>query len=204
MDALTPELERRLQVEELWARRQVLADSINARRLEYFQARRTLLIRFGTAGESAPVSDKPEEPIEQPDSSPRPLDLRHAMPAAGLPIAVPVRSIWWLGATVATAFVLLLGANIPFEKLASTARSEFDVFLPGIVRLVRSHEPASVPAHLTHASLGVSGPPNLRAEAAAEIAASLGHQPGTPVMTARLNQASFRLGATRLAKPFNP
>jgi hypothetical protein len=38
MDKLTPELERRLQVEELWARRNVLADSINSERKRRFLA----------------------------------------------------------------------------------------------------------------------------------------------------------------------
>ena len=173
MEALTPELERRLQVEELWARREVLAESINARRLEYFQARRILLTRLGTAAESAPASDKPEEPVQQQDSSSKPLDLRHGMPAVELPIAITARSFWWIGAAAATTIVLVLGTSIPLTELASTARVEFNVFLPRIVRLVQSHEQAPAPSHLTHASLSVVDPPDLRAEVAAEIADAL-------------------------------
>jgi hypothetical protein len=40
-DDLPPEIERRLQVEELWARRNVLADLMNAERLRVYALRRT-------------------------------------------------------------------------------------------------------------------------------------------------------------------
>ncbi len=39
-DDLPPEIERRLQVEELWARRNVLADLMNAERLRVYALRR--------------------------------------------------------------------------------------------------------------------------------------------------------------------
>ncbi|HET7085118.1 MAG TPA: hypothetical protein VFI23_10130 [Rhizomicrobium sp.] len=42
-DNLPPEIERRLQVEELWARRLVLAELMNAERLRTYAARRALL-----------------------------------------------------------------------------------------------------------------------------------------------------------------
>jgi len=40
-DDLPPEIERRLQVEELWARRNVLAELMNAERLRVYALRRT-------------------------------------------------------------------------------------------------------------------------------------------------------------------
>ena len=40
-DDLPPEILRRLQVEQLWARRNVLADLMNAERLKVFAQRRT-------------------------------------------------------------------------------------------------------------------------------------------------------------------
>jgi hypothetical protein len=42
-DDLPPEIQRRLQVEELWARRNVLADLINAQRLQLYVQRYTKL-----------------------------------------------------------------------------------------------------------------------------------------------------------------
>jgi hypothetical protein len=42
-DDLSPEIERRLQVEELWARRTVLADMMNAERLQLYTRRYTKL-----------------------------------------------------------------------------------------------------------------------------------------------------------------
>jgi len=41
-DNLSPEILRRLQVEELWARRHVLADLMNAERMEVYVSRRSL------------------------------------------------------------------------------------------------------------------------------------------------------------------
>lgn len=40
-DDLPPEIERRLQVEELWARRNVLAELMNAERLRIYALKRT-------------------------------------------------------------------------------------------------------------------------------------------------------------------
>jgi hypothetical protein len=42
-DDLPPEVIRRLQVEELWARRQVLAELMNAERFKTYNARRALM-----------------------------------------------------------------------------------------------------------------------------------------------------------------
>ena len=47
-DDLPPEIQRRLQVEELWARRHVLADLMNEERLELF-ARRCAVLAVDTA-----------------------------------------------------------------------------------------------------------------------------------------------------------
>jgi len=41
-DDLPPEIQRRLQVEELWARRNVLAELMNAERLKIYAQRRSL------------------------------------------------------------------------------------------------------------------------------------------------------------------
>ena len=44
IEQLTPELERKLAVEELWARRNVLAEIMNAERLKVYMARRALFV----------------------------------------------------------------------------------------------------------------------------------------------------------------
>jgi|GEM_PF-4633400 len=49
-DDLPPEILRRLQVEELWARRNVLAELMNAERLQIYARRRT-----DSAGGCAPM-----------------------------------------------------------------------------------------------------------------------------------------------------
>ena len=48
-DDLPPEIMRRLQVEELWARRNVLAAMMNAERLKVYAERRTDLVTEFTA-----------------------------------------------------------------------------------------------------------------------------------------------------------
>ena len=55
-DDLPPEILRRLQVEELWARRNVLAELINAERLQVYARRRTdLAAGWATMNEGARV-----------------------------------------------------------------------------------------------------------------------------------------------------
>ena len=69
MEELTPELERRLQVEEAWARRIVLSDMLNERRLAAYGTRR-MLLRFHTADFSPAAMAAPEKRSKpQPDST---------------------------------------------------------------------------------------------------------------------------------------
>lgn len=60
-DELPPELLRRLQVEELWARRTVLAGHMNAERLKAYAERRTDL-----AGGCAPMDSMPRDKLIRP------------------------------------------------------------------------------------------------------------------------------------------
>ena len=61
-DDLPPELLRRVQVEEFWARRSVLAGLMNAERLKAYAERRTDL-----AGGCAPIDVVPrDKPIRPP------------------------------------------------------------------------------------------------------------------------------------------
>lgn len=56
MEELTPELERRIQVEELWGRRIVLEEVMNAWRLREYQSRRLLaLLRDEDCAQRTPV-----------------------------------------------------------------------------------------------------------------------------------------------------
>src|SRR5689334_24864637 len=69
MEELTPELERRVQVEEAWARRIVLSDMMNERRLAAYGTRR-MLLRFHTADFSADAIAVPEKTSKpQPKST---------------------------------------------------------------------------------------------------------------------------------------
>jgi hypothetical protein len=62
MDQLTPELERRIQVEELWARRNVLSDLMNQDRLERHQAKRLLMCLNGTLAAEPPKVQQAKAP----------------------------------------------------------------------------------------------------------------------------------------------
>lgn len=62
MDQLTPELERRIQVEELWARRNVLSDLMNQDRLERHQAKRLLMCLNGTLAAEPPKMRQAKAP----------------------------------------------------------------------------------------------------------------------------------------------
>lgn len=62
-DNLPPELQRRLQVEELWARRNVLAGVMNADRLKAYNGRRTDITSGCAATEVASTRDKLERPV---------------------------------------------------------------------------------------------------------------------------------------------
>jgi len=157
MEQLTPELERRLQVEELWARRTVLADSMNALRRERFRAQHSLLTRFGTP--AAPPDTKFEHAqTAQADAAP----IQNV--EASIP---PVRRRWLWGPAMAglVGLFALLGAGAP--GLIAQARGRLAVIMVPAV-------PAA-PVHVARAKAGPS--PDIRAEVAARIAAALGSQP---------------------------
>ena len=61
-DDLPPELLRRLQVEELWARRNVLAGVMNADRLKAYVGRRTDMAGGCASAEVALTRDRLERP----------------------------------------------------------------------------------------------------------------------------------------------
>ena len=61
-DDLPPELQRRLQVEELWARRTVLAGLMNAERFKAYAERRTDLTGGCAPTEVASTRDKLARP----------------------------------------------------------------------------------------------------------------------------------------------
>lgn len=58
MDQLTPELQRKLQVEELWTCRNALADSINAERRQRFHAQYASSVQFGAPSGGASFSEE--------------------------------------------------------------------------------------------------------------------------------------------------
>lgn len=61
-DDLPPELLRRLQVEELWARRIVLAGVMNADRLKVYVGRRTDMAGGCAPADVAPATDRLARP----------------------------------------------------------------------------------------------------------------------------------------------
>lgn len=56
-EALPPEIQRRLQIEELWARRNVLAELMNAERLRIYSARRAQLWPAEVRSLDVPLKD---------------------------------------------------------------------------------------------------------------------------------------------------
>ena len=61
-DELPPEILRQLQVEELWARRHVLAELMNAERLKLYAARRALIWTSHFAALDTVWKDPPARP----------------------------------------------------------------------------------------------------------------------------------------------
>jgi len=81
-DDLPPEIQRRLQVEELWARRIVLAELMNAERLQVYAQRCTDL-----AAGCAPISAGPRDKFTGPTVVPirnRKFPASVARPLGGL------------------------------------------------------------------------------------------------------------------------
>ncbi|HWU55049.1 MAG TPA: hypothetical protein VN175_06070 [Rhizomicrobium sp.] len=77
---LPPEIVRRLQVEELWARRLVLADLMNAERLKLFYQRRAD-IPFAEFPPADPVWKEPPPP--KPGASIVPITGRKSLMPGG-------------------------------------------------------------------------------------------------------------------------
>ncbi len=164
MEQLTPELERRLQVEELWARRNVLCDSINAHRRERFQARRLMLSRLGTQALPLPAHVVPE--VLDVSSGPV-LAMRAPRPMRPTLAAEPSgarRALRLAG--FAAAAGLLLAIGLQDSDLGVTTR--FETYMPRLIGMVFHRAPPPSPMHAA-----ATRPPDLRAEVAAEIAAAI-------------------------------
>lgn len=115
METLTPELERRLQIEELWARRLVLCDPINQHRLDRYQARRALLCLNGT--ETSLVRDVPQpESVDQLPSAAVPVSDQAPQRAA--------RSALVQGLCGALAAALIVGAAMIQDPQNSLIRAQ--------------------------------------------------------------------------------
>lgn len=87
MEELTPELERRIQVEELWGRRVVLEDTMNAWRFREYQSRRLLCLIRDESGERpvVPNSAAPDRTkARQPARHLNLVNLRRAAVLGGL------------------------------------------------------------------------------------------------------------------------
>jgi hypothetical protein len=173
MEQLTPELERRLQVEELWARRNVLNDSMNARRCERFRTRHQMLSRLGTQALPLPAHMPPPDAATDPVT---PVVL--TMPARPMrPILVPdspggARRVWGV-AGLAAAAMLLLAIGFQNNDMIAGARAQFQAAVPRLMQMIAHPGLASAPATPPHATVGRASPPDLRAEVSAEIAAAM-------------------------------
>lgn len=132
MEQITPELERRLQVEELWARRNVLADSMNAWRRERFRAQRSLLARFGTQdGAAAPSRDGASRNALAPRA--RAARDKRPLPDEIMTTTAVSRGhglVWLSGIAAMAAAALLLNANMSYAELIDHARDSIGVYVP--------------------------------------------------------------------------
>jgi hypothetical protein len=173
MEQLTPELERRLQVEELWARRNVLSDSINARRRDNFRARHIMLSRLGTQALPLPAHVIPEPPAEEMLLTPQMSAPQPMRPVPAHEPSVLPRVIGFIGAAAAAG--LLLAVGLQNTNIISGAGAQLDIYMPRLIQMIYSHaQPAAVsaPPHAqAHARAGDVHAPDLRAEVAAQIAA---------------------------------
>jgi hypothetical protein len=165
MEQLTPELERRLQVEELWARRNVLADAINARRRERFYAQHAHMTQFGTVP-ALPATDEaePEAPIIE-------LVAQQAAAKPQAVEAVPKRKTRhaWLVAVPAMAAAILLAVTLAPMTL-------------GLPHALALSYPAAAPHSVVRSTLAAHNAPtpDLKTEVAARIAAAMAHNAHSP------------------------
>jgi hypothetical protein len=121
MEELTPELERRIQVEELWGRRIVLEESMNAWRFREYQSRRLLSLIRDEGGEkrivrSAPAPDRVK--VRQPARHLNPINLRRVAVLTGLVLFT------WLVAQQIGGKFSTLGFGAPALNTASRPASE--------------------------------------------------------------------------------
>jgi hypothetical protein len=116
MEELTPELERRIQVEELWGRRVVLEESMNAWRFREYQSRRLLRLLRDETSDVRPVraalaTDRPK--TQQPARHLNVISLRRAAVLGGLVLFT------WLVAQQAGGKLLAWGINSPTPNAVS-------------------------------------------------------------------------------------
>lgn len=120
MEELTPELERRIQVEELWGRRVVLEESMNAWRFREYQSRRLICLLHDEAGDvrparAAPATDRPK--TRQPAKHLNVISLRRAAVLGGLVLFT------WLVAQQAGGKLLAWGLNSPMPSAVSASNT---------------------------------------------------------------------------------
>jgi hypothetical protein len=118
MEELTPELERRIQVEELWGRRVVLEESMNAWRFREYQSRRLIcMLCDETRGvrplRAAPATDRPK--TRQPARHLNVISLRRTAVLGGLVLFT------WLVAQQAGGKLLAWGLNLPVPSAVSAS-----------------------------------------------------------------------------------
>ena len=120
MEELTPELERRIQVEELWGRRVVLEESMNAWRFREYQSRRLFCLLRDEADDvrsvrAAPATDRPK--TQQPAKRLNVISLRRAAVLGGLVLFT------WLVAQQAGGKLLAWGLNSSTPNVVSVSNA---------------------------------------------------------------------------------
>jgi hypothetical protein len=120
MEELTPELERRIQVEELWGRRVVLEESMNAWRFREYKSRRLLCLLRDEADDVRPVratpaTDRPR--TRQPARHLNVISLRRAAILGGLVLFT------WMLAQQAGGKLLAWGLNAPMPSAVSASNA---------------------------------------------------------------------------------
>jgi hypothetical protein len=120
MEEITPELERRIQVEELWGRRVVLEESMNAWRFREYQSRRLLCLLRDEADDGRPVraaaaTNRPK--TQQPARHLNVISLRRAAVLGGLVL------LTGLVAQQAGGKLLAWGLNLPTQNAFSTSNA---------------------------------------------------------------------------------
>ena len=120
MEEITPELERRIQVEELWGRRIVLEESWNAWRFREYQSRRLLCLLRDEPDDVRPVRAAPatyRSKTRQPAKHLNVISLRRAAVLGGLVLFT------WFVAQQAGGKLLAWGLNLPMPTAVSASSS---------------------------------------------------------------------------------